>query len=80
MQELAHVWRSRVLWRRTHREAINGVKNGVDLKGLSPRKVASGRLSLTADNHSKVVSKGEIRERPYRASILLYLALSSALG
>ena len=49
-------------------------EKGVGLKGLSPRKVASGRLSLTADNHSKVVSKGVNRVRPYRALSLLYLA------
>ena len=30
-------------------------EKGVSLKGFAPRKVASGRLSLTADNHSKVV-------------------------
>ena len=50
-------------------------EKGVGLKGLSRRKVASGRLSLTADNHSKVVSKGVNRVRPYRAQI--YYALST---
>ena len=55
------------------------MKNGVDLKGLSPRKVASGRLSLTADNHSKVALKGVNRVRPYRAFKPTVFTLSDSL-